>query len=107
MTQPGRGEVECRLTIGKRANHARASPDLAQDALERIVGTNPTPVFLGKAVVGERLLNARFRKFGGPDEAQAAQLLDPRMAFSRAAARSSLAWIALSMAAISRSRARD
>jgi hypothetical protein len=43
-----------------------------------------------------------FREFGG-SEAQAAQLLDHLIAFSRAAP-FSLAWIALSIAAISRGR---
>jgi hypothetical protein len=37
MAQPGRGEIECRLPVGKRANDAGSPPDLAQNAFERIV----------------------------------------------------------------------
>jgi hypothetical protein len=37
MAQPGRGEVERRLPVRECANDARAPPDLAQNALERIV----------------------------------------------------------------------
>jgi hypothetical protein len=37
VPEPGRGEVERRLPVGERAHDARAMPDLAQDALDRIV----------------------------------------------------------------------
>jgi hypothetical protein len=37
MAQPGRGEIECRPPVGKRANDAGSPPDLAQNAFERIV----------------------------------------------------------------------
>ena len=36
LPEPGRGEIERRLHVGERAHDARAPPDLAQDALERI-----------------------------------------------------------------------
>ena len=39
MAQPGRGEIECRLPVGKRANNAGSPPDLAQNAFERIVSS--------------------------------------------------------------------
>jgi hypothetical protein len=46
------------LAIRECAHNAGASPDLAQDALERIVGPNPTPVlFRGKRNSLHRLLN--------------------------------------------------
>jgi hypothetical protein len=37
VAQPGRREVERGLTVGERAHHTGATPDLTQDALERIV----------------------------------------------------------------------
>src|SRR5262249_4500134 len=41
VAQPRGGEVERRLTVRKRAHDAGAPPDLAQDALERVVGAIP------------------------------------------------------------------
>src|SRR5262249_19624547 len=72
----GRGEVQGGSAVGERPDHTRASPDFAQDTLERIVGANPPPVLLRKGVVAERLLDRRFHQLGGPGEAQATQLLD-------------------------------
>jgi hypothetical protein len=37
MAQPGRGEIECRLSVGECTDDARAPSDLAQDPLERII----------------------------------------------------------------------
>jgi len=37
VAQPGSGKVERRLPVGKCADDAGAPPDLAQDALQRIV----------------------------------------------------------------------
>jgi hypothetical protein len=37
MPQPGRGEIECRLPVRERADHAGAPSNLAQNALEWIV----------------------------------------------------------------------
>src|SRR5215471_3598365 len=76
VAQPGRGEVQGRLAVGECPDHTRASPDFAQDTLERIVGANPPPVLLRKGVVAERLLDRRFHQLGGSSEAQATQLLD-------------------------------
>src|SRR5262245_66257712 len=44
VAQPCGGEVERGLTVRERAHDTRAPPDLAQDALERVVGANPPPV---------------------------------------------------------------
>jgi hypothetical protein len=55
----------------------------------------------GKAVIGERLLDRRFGEVGGYCQRDARNFSITRTAFSRAAAISSLAWIALSIAAIS------
>ena len=71
MAQPCGGKVECGLTVRERAHHTRAPPDLAQDALEGVVGANPPPVLLREGVVGERLLDRRFHQLGSPGEAQA------------------------------------
>jgi hypothetical protein len=38
MAQPGGGKIERRLPVRERADDACAPPDLAQDALEWIVG---------------------------------------------------------------------
>jgi len=51
MAQPGRGEIECRLPIQERADDAGFPPDLAQNAFERIVGSDPPPVLLRKVVI--------------------------------------------------------
>src|SRR5262245_16555587 len=76
VAQPGRGEVQGRLAVGERPDCTHASPDLAQDTLEWVVGADPPPVLLRKGVVAERLLDRRFHQLGGPGEAQAPQLLD-------------------------------
>src|SRR5262245_66080190 len=51
VAQPCGGEVERGLTVRERAHDTRAPPDLAQDALERVVGANPPPVLLREGVV--------------------------------------------------------
>ena len=58
MAQLCDGEVERGLTIRERAHDARPPSDLAQDALERVVGANPPPMLLRETVVGECLLDA-------------------------------------------------
>src|SRR5262249_38310344 len=76
------------LTVRERAHDVRAPPDLAQDELERVVGANPPPMLLREGVVSPRLpARAKRRTRSFPIT---------RTAFSRAAAISSLAWIALS-----------
>src|SRR5262249_14488288 len=62
--------------LRERAHDTRAPPDLAQDALERVVGANPPPVLLREGVVGECFLDRRFHQLGGAAQAQATQLLD-------------------------------
>src|SRR5215472_9097534 len=69
--QPGRGQV---APVGERPDDARAPPDLAQEPLERVVGADPPPVLLGECIVGQGLLDPRFRELGGSGQAQAAQL---------------------------------
>src|SRR5262249_50839253 len=76
VAQPCGGKVERGLTVRERAHHTRAPPDLAQDALERVVGANPPPVLLREGVVGECFLDRRFHQLGGAAQAQATQLLD-------------------------------
>src|SRR5262245_47819772 len=73
---PCGGEVERGLTVRERAHDTRAPPDLAQDALERVVGANPPPVLLREGVVGECFLDRRFHQLGGAAQAHATQLLD-------------------------------
>src|SRR5262245_43471377 len=53
VAQPCGGEVERGLTVRERAHDTRAPPDLAQDALERVVAANPPPVLLREGVVGK------------------------------------------------------
>ena len=67
------------------------------------VAANPPPMLLREGVVGACLLDCRFHQLGGPGQAQATQLLD--YSDSLLACRRDVlagAWIALSMAAISR-----
>jgi hypothetical protein len=70
------GEVERRLVVRKRAHDAGAPPDLAQDALERVVGANPPPMLLWEGVVKERVLDPHFDQLGGAAQAKPTQLLD-------------------------------
>jgi hypothetical protein len=49
VAQPGRSKVEGRLPIREGTDHAGAPPDLAQDALERVVGADAPPVLLREA----------------------------------------------------------
>ena len=51
VAQPCGGEVKRGLTVRERAHDTRAPPNLAQDALERVVGANPPPVLLREGVV--------------------------------------------------------
>src|SRR5438128_1848448 len=99
VPQPGRGKIEGGLTIRECADHARPPSDLAQDALERIVGANPAPMLLREklsvsATAASTSSAALVRR-------KPCNFSITRTAFSRAATMSSLAWIALSMAAIS------
>jgi hypothetical protein len=74
VAQPRGGEVERRLTVRKGAHDAGAPADLAQDALERVVGANPPPMLLWEGVVGERLLDRHFHQLGGAAQAKPMQL---------------------------------
>ena len=90
------------------ADHAGARPDLAQDALERVVGADAPPVLLREGIIAQCLLDRRFSKFGGLGEAvrRKPRSFSITRMLSRAATTSPLAWIALSMAAISRNETR-
>jgi len=74
VAQAGGGQIQRRLPVGERANDARAPADLAQDALQRIVGSDPPPVLLGESVVAERLRDRRLDELRGPCEPLVAQL---------------------------------
>src|SRR5262245_38507530 len=60
VAQLGCGEVQGRLAVGEGPDHTRASPDLAQKALERVVGADAPPVLVWKGVVGQGLFDPRF-----------------------------------------------
>ena len=90
-----------RLAIWERADDAGAPLDLAKDAFKRVVRAYTPPMLLWKSGNGERLLDRRFGEVGGYCQRDARHFSITRTAFSRAAAISSLAWIALSIAAIS------
>ncbi len=83
-----------RQPIRECADHPRAPPDLAQDALERVVGADTPPMRLRKGVVG-RSRSASLDPASASSAAlvsrDARSLSITRMAFSRAAAMSSLA----------------
>ena len=60
MPEPGGSEVERRLPIWECAHHPRTPSDLAQDALERIVGADTPPMLLrdaARVMWGELLKN--------------------------------------------------
>lgn len=54
-----------RLPIRECTDHPRAPPDLAQDALERVVGSDTPPVLLREGVVGQGLLDSPLQQVGG------------------------------------------
>jgi hypothetical protein len=55
VPQPGGRQVEARLTVRKRADHPGLAPDLAYQQLERVIGSDPPPVFFWEGIVGEGL----------------------------------------------------
>src|SRR5215471_8127524 len=66
VPEPGGGQVERGLSVWECADHAGATPDLAQDAFERIIGADPAPVLLRKSVIGKRLLDRSLNELGPP-----------------------------------------
>jgi hypothetical protein len=59
VPQPRRGQVEGGLAIRECADHARASPDLAQESFEWIVGAHASPVLCAKDRTSSPLLPLR------------------------------------------------
>ncbi len=55
VPQPGRGQFEGRLAVGKGSDHPGSAPDLAHDAFEGIIGPDAAPMLVGKGVVDEGL----------------------------------------------------
>ena len=102
VAQSGRGEVEGGLAVGECTDHTGATPYLAQDAFERIVGSDSASSAPPGRLVGQRLLDRRCHKLGSIVKARAAQLIDHLDSLLPCRAMSSPAWIALSIAAISR-----
>jgi radical SAM superfamily enzyme YgiQ (UPF0313 family) len=51
--------------LASALSSTRAPPDLAQDALERVVGADAPPVLFREGVIGQRLLNRRLSKLSG------------------------------------------
>src|SRR5918995_6969134 len=51
-----RGQVQAGLAIRESANHTRSSPDLAHDALQRIVGAELDPVAIRKGIIRSGVL---------------------------------------------------
>jgi hypothetical protein len=72
MSQPRRGQVEGGLAIRECTDHARASPDLAQESFEWIVGAHASPVLFREGVIGQRFLDRSLSKLGGPGKTQSA-----------------------------------
>ena len=56
MPEPGRDQHQCGLAIGKGPNDSRAPPHFVDDALERIIGTDLSPVGARERVVAQRLI---------------------------------------------------
>jgi hypothetical protein len=102
VAQSGSGEVQGRLPVREGPDHTRASPDLAQEALERVVGADARPVLPWEGVVGQGPFDPASASSAALVRRKPRNFSIPRRAFSRAATTSSLAWIALSMVAISR-----
>ena len=54
VTEPCCSQVQRRFPVGKCSDDTCAPPDLAQDTLERIVGSSTAPVLFREDVIGER-----------------------------------------------------
>ena len=76
MPQPRSRQVQGRLAIWECADHPRAPPDLAEDALQRIVRPDATPVLLREGVVAQRLVDPALHELGGLGQPLVAQLGD-------------------------------
>src|SRR5689334_20438101 len=96
MPEPGGSKVERRLPIWECAHHPRTPSDLAQDALERIVGADTPPMLLREG------LDRSLHELGGSHQTQRPQLLDHSDSLLTRRHDVLAAWIALSVAAISR-----
>jgi len=65
VAQTSRNEHQGGVAIGEGAHHPGSSADLTQDALKRVIGSDPLPVGAGKMVVCQGLINAFFDLLGG------------------------------------------
>jgi hypothetical protein len=74
VPEPGRSQVQRRLAVGECPHDPRAPADLAQNALERIVRPDPSPVLPREGVVAECLFDPRLDELGGFGQPQVAQL---------------------------------
>jgi hypothetical protein len=75
VSQPGRGQVECGLTIGESDDPTASAPDLAYDALQRIVVLDPTPVLVEEGITNEHLVPRRVDPGGNLGEARGPECL--------------------------------
>ena len=102
VPQPGCGQVEGRLAVGKGSDHPGSAPDLAHDAFEGIIGPDAAPMLVGKGVVDEGLVHGLLEPGGYLGKAQGFELGATSVALALTAARLSWAWMALSMKESSR-----
>ena len=58
MPKPGRDEHEGRMAIGEASDDLRPSTDFANEALERIVGADTSPVLGREAVETQGVVQA-------------------------------------------------
>ena len=73
MTEPGGSEIETGLSIGKGADDARSSPNLAHQSLKRCA--NPPPMLPRESIVGERLGDGVVDKLRGAPQTLDAELV--------------------------------
>ena len=102
VAQAGGDEDQGAVSVGKCSDSPGAPADLAHDALERIIGAQAAPMLGGKLEILERLLDALGDESAAPASFISRSFATTSTALAWAAGRSSWAWIALSMAATSR-----
>lgn len=98
VPESGRSKHQCRVAVRKAAYHTRPSANLTHDALQRIVRANLSPVLPWKVIIGKRFIGTLTDSLGGLTQLHTLKLIGNGPGFCLASARSSWAWIALSIA---------
>jgi hypothetical protein len=81
MAEPGTDQHEGGVAVWETAHHTGAAADLPVEPFYDIVGTDASPVFIGKITVSKRLLNPIFYLLGGLFQFHGTQFLHDCFSF--------------------------